>query len=632
MSKVIANGLAVATSTTGHVAHVLPPGDIRLVTPPTPPVPTPLWNQVESKKIYTKFPTKTQFESGNIWVLGTQAGPLSDPTDGFLTPKGALNSWACGASFSGSPNVVVEAKKVFRFTDYTMQNQYNSLGMINDAAGAAAARAAFEESLKKNAPVVDADGSSGSGGKADGETGKGDGDGETETEPSNAPAPEECEVAEVKLTDKPNVRTKITTKNAKGKSTQASGPRSPAPKSAAADESVIQVLDGSEVTLEAKLGKTLCGADKNNHAEAHWKLPDGSTKAGAKITWKANRKGAPNKAGGGAIPAALAKMADFVKQGNLRDMIRGADVNPVENVIVCHACKGNKTRKILAFPADESDFEVELFPGVEIGKELVGKLKNRLGLDGELKTLGLKISGAAAWTEQSDHTCEYAVVMRGSGDIIKGKLELRTNLLALPWPIPPLKAALSVIEAINDVCEFFTNVRLVTTYFRITLELSVSMGRFVEGKKKYKEAWRVDVGGDIKGDFTPTLALGVGAVENMKSGDAMVRAEVRTAFPMGYHGKLSAGVDAVRLQVSHTLYFGPIKFTLELSWNLLMLVPDGNPNTFWGKVTAKLTATGVKAAEATMRALTGYGLVGKKAWDIEAMAKRELVLERVFIE
>ncbi len=152
-STVFANGNAVATSTTGHIAHVLPPGDMRMVPPV--PTPTPFWNEVGSSKIYAGYPTKTMFQSGLVWVTGTKAGPMSTPVVTFPGQvSGGVDSYATSFEGSGSKNVVVEAKNVYCQTHLTWQNAMNSQGMINDAARAAAAKAAFDAEQAKNKPAI----------------------------------------------------------------------------------------------------------------------------------------------------------------------------------------------------------------------------------------------------------------------------------------------------------------------------------------------------------------------------------------------------------------------------------------------------------------------------------------------
>ncbi len=166
---VFANGECVATTASGHNAHSTEP-DVRLVNNKDP---APLKNYLETEFLAKDKSNITEFGGGKIWIEPTELGPPSKPVDTWpgKSNQGVKNGKITAQEGQGAKNVYVEGKKVLRHTDHTWQNNKNSQGIIDDAAGLDA----YLKKKEQEVPPLPPDGGSG---------GAGDGDG-TSTEDQN---------------------------------------------------------------------------------------------------------------------------------------------------------------------------------------------------------------------------------------------------------------------------------------------------------------------------------------------------------------------------------------------------------------------------------------------------------------
>ncbi|MFO0549850.1 MAG: hypothetical protein U0271_15765 [Polyangiaceae bacterium] len=618
MSKVIANGFAVATTTTGHIAHVEPPGDPRKVAFKDPPV--PLWNQVPSARIFSAYPGNTQFESGNIWVEGTLVGPKSDPMDTWPTPKGAINSWATSFESSGSKNVYVEKRRVYRFTDKTWQNEKNSLGKIDDAAGTAAAKAAFDQSVKDNAPVIDKDSKSGSDGKATGKDGKADGSEDKTKKGADNATSDKCELLSVVMVDDTkeivNGFDKAGKRVLKDKRAMDGDP--------GGESGRIQVVMGSTLTLTAKTGK-LCADHKPK-----WKMPEGGEQSGLEIKYTASRWGGTLGASTGSQNKIIAALLGGAKggEGGAGAVFKLADAQPDAKVIVCETCGPKFNRKIEVFPSDVRSWSLEP-KGFELFKEPLGSfLGGKLGVEGKIEVLAPAIKVEGGWGEEEDWQAAYALSCTGGGNVFKGTLTVKYTFFDAPFPA--IKAAKLIVEAINWVYEKLKGGKLIDTYIKLTVELAVSFNVKVTGKKKYGGSLAWDSTSiELAGTITVTLAIGVGLLTN-KDGDGLVSGEASGSFAASLKGAATWDSDGFSITPSVTI--GPIMLNFKFQWNLLILIPNDAPQitttgSWWSQIKQKVSNQAgsflkdvlIKELDAGMKLICGFGLSGNYSYQIEVM-------------
>ncbi len=136
-SKVFANGLAVATTTSGHIASNKGEYDIRLKGKEK----VERLSYLESTDLKKDRSQTTTFDEGWVWREPSECGaPSKSKADDKLpgTKNGAVvNGKIMVAPGAGSPNVFVEHEKVECHTHLTRQNMggaANSPGVIMDAA------------------------------------------------------------------------------------------------------------------------------------------------------------------------------------------------------------------------------------------------------------------------------------------------------------------------------------------------------------------------------------------------------------------------------------------------------------------------------------------------------------------
>ncbi|HTJ82826.1 MAG TPA: hypothetical protein VL400_13990 [Polyangiaceae bacterium] len=644
-STVFANGNAVATSTTGHIAHVLPPGDFRMVPPV--PTPTPLWNEVGSDKIYTAFPTKTQFQGGLVWVAGTQAGPLSTPTDGFPGQvSGAVNSFAVGQSGSGSKNVKVEARSVFCQTHLTWQNARNSQGMINDAAGAAAAKAAFEKEQAKNKPATGPDGGTGSKGGAKGDDGKGDKSDKPKTDPGTAPpAKDKCEVTAVLMTDEIDP---LTTVKGKGKKIRLQNTEQKE------KTAKIQVIDGSKVTLKATLGTAICDKHK-----VEWAGPNGFSGSGAEIVYKTdNRTGA---ATGGAIGAGAGAGAGLATGGVGGAMLGGAAgkfigsilgkgvaqsgavnaltyafVKPQVDTVTCKACFGEFERVIEIFPKKHLTLKKE-FEGLQVwGEGFQKMLKKNLFLEGELWVGGGEVSVDAGWAEEDDWKACFELKLAAGGTFVKGELRFKYSLIKVAGIIPAITPVSKALEAINYAYSLLVKGgKVFDVYLQLKLEGAITDELNFTAMKEYGGGWSYkETKFEIGGTFKATFSIIAEAIRIDK--ETLFSAEGYASFELGIKGELKYS-DPPELGGSFS--YGPVELGVKLKWNLLILLPkedESKGGGLWTSIKrgaynlyANTASAVTSAAEWAIKKAINKGLKDEIGLKMEVFKKRTIELEPV---
>lgn len=148
-TKVFANGLAVATTTSEHFG--MNPDAVAADIRKLGNAPTPRLSKVASTELKVERSSKTKFDGGDVWRQPTEAGPPSTsiPADKLPGIKngGKVDGKVMAADGAGSPNVYVENARVECHTHLTRQNMngaiQNSDGKIVDKAEAEAIEKAF---------------------------------------------------------------------------------------------------------------------------------------------------------------------------------------------------------------------------------------------------------------------------------------------------------------------------------------------------------------------------------------------------------------------------------------------------------------------------------------------------------
>lgn len=452
-STVSANGLVVATSTSGHFATSVP-GDMRLVGQK---VPTLLPNFVESKKIYSAYPSLTRFGSGLIWVEGTKAGPKSDPIDtwpGVVIPS-AINSYATSKPGSGSNNVYAEAKRVYCFTHDTLQNEGNSSGKLLDKPLMVTGNN-DGEGEGEGQSLLDGDGNSDSDGESEGEDGNSDEGSDKDKKDGEGKVPEgECTLQSATVTDPTGGRAQSQEEN---------------------DTAYLQMVPG-KAKFSAKIDKPCT----EQHPE--WDIDGTKTKA-ADVEHSV-RSGASLA---GYLAGSISGLIDIWRIGT-------QDPKVYTGVISTH--HGTKTRIVHCFPGDEAKREIELVKGLDAPKVMRiltfgGKLPNPSpGV--EVKTMELKFEVKLQWTEEPDWKCPLVASIGFSRTFlaIEGRKYFNLEFLAA---IPVVGWIIGILYRVNDAIRAVNSSRVVKWlgfqipvlpvpqgYVRAKLEFKISL--FVKIKK-----------------------------------------------------------------------------------------------------------------------------------------------------
>lgn len=556
-STVTANNLAVATSTSSHIAATI--ADVRLVDNK---VPTPLPNYIESEHIARHFCGTVVFDDGKVWSEPVEVGdaPKSKPVDNWIGVKGGKkNSFACAAPGAGSPNVFVGGKKVLCFSHRTEQNAHNSFGVITDKAGLDALLKEYEESLKKNKAKADADGTSKGKGGGSGAGGQGTSTPPVAKPPAKDPEPAtDCTVTGVKLLDNHPKGTK----------------RKPSPPDAGAAPATIEVLQDSNIELEAIVGN-MCGE------HPVWECQKaGWTAKGPKATFKVPGRVASSGTGG-AKPGALGIYLAFVDLPSLK---------PDEYAITIRDHKGVKLqRNVLAFARKTvAPFEAE---SEALTKEWVGKIKDKLGKVGSLKlawstAVGIKstvkVGAEATWDEEEggkpeEHKCFYKAGLKVSGVVLDASAEARVSLVTQTWvPVPAYQAVARAVILTNELYrwitetdrQFFDVYAFFGVYVNISTNLSAEWKKYYQGKMNPRPgaSWDLKVTGQIK----TGLRMAVLAESN-PNGNTVFKAE----------GNCQAGIEGTILKVDFAEWPPQLKYGYKvprlrcevfIEWDLTMFL------------------------------------------------------------
>lgn len=404
-STVSANGLVVATSTSGHFATSVP-GDMRLVGQK---VPTLLPNFVESKKIYSAYPSLTRFGSGLIWVEGTKAGPKSDPIDtwpGVVIPS-AINSYATSKPGSGSNNVYAEAKRVYCFTHDTLQNEGNSSGKLldkplmvtgnNDGEGAGEGQS-----------LLDGDGNSDSDGESEGEDGNSDEGSDKDKKDQKGPeAKEPCTIVTATVTEGGRAQSEEQNETA-----------------------YLQIISGKSVEFAGEISEPC------NDQHPLWDI-DGTKHKELKVTKSPT----------------VGTLESIASQHiAVWDMLRVATTDPKVVTGAFSAHHGNKTRIVHVFPKSETKgLKKEIFKGFN-AKDFIKKFQSYAKFIGDVKIKALNLDATVDVQWANDKVkkwrCRFELSVNLKGSILELSYKEYFDLTFLT-AIPVVGQILAALYAVN---------------------------------------------------------------------------------------------------------------------------------------------------------------------------------------
>jgi hypothetical protein len=537
-STVSANGLAVATSSSSHYAVTI--ADIRLVNRQ---VPTPLPNFIASEHIARGYPTTVLFDEGKVWNVPVEVGdpPKSNPVDTWPGAKSqAINSFASAAPGAGSPNVFVAGKKVLCFSHTTEQNARNSFGIITDKPGLDKLLKEYEDSLAKQKAKPDADSTSQSQGGGAGKAGQ-------VAPPPPVPKP-------VPATTPPEQGCAISGVMA------IESDRKQKRRHAADTDTLLEVIAGAKVDLEATLGTAMCG----NHpawscAATGWtakgqktkfEVPGRQTAATGSLTWVSFFRTLPN-----------------------------VQATQYTVTVADHVGGEKFKRHILALPkATVSPFQADLGKFGEFGKYAQNVLKKTgLNFTWTVKVLNGQVSleggwnacepGASVGGQPYDYKCYFAGAVKGAVDIIDGMARLDYSLLNLPIPAPPVQVVLKGIKAINAVTQALFDRDLVNAFVfaqiqgKLTTTLGLEFRKYYQGNFSLlpKATW------DLTGTLVGSIGIRVAALESGKAGTSLASGtgsanlQVTASgyllknWPPGIQGKLTLNQPTLTLVLAYDL-------------------------------------------------------------------------------
>ncbi len=576
-TTVFANGNAVATSTSDHVAHITAP-DFRYPPGTSPAQAQGLWNEIDSTHIARAFPTKTEFGGGKIWTSPVEVGdpPKSMPMDGFLGVKngGLINSYSCAAPGEGSKNVFVEANKVLRFLDATEQNAKNSPGIINDQAGADAARKAFKPVIPETPEQIAAKAKSKSQGGAAGKDGKGDQSGQVAVAPPvTPPTAEQCTEWGVEMKE---------------------GARPQSDPDVKKPDAYIEVVGrDATISLRAMILKN-CG----KHAD--WTGPG----------WSATGETAEFRVPAVTNQPATLKGPILGAIGTFTRVMSFADERPDEYRLTSSGCeKANFNRLVRRF-----SLELPTAPQIQFGEQDLKKpaggsggevqygitlLLNRFFAVGNSKTFKFltgSIGVAYGWEEHPSAYYAYAkIVPSGTLTLIQWENEWRFPFENWTIPHPAVKAVQLAIEGINEVSLFLFDRRLISLYFflRINLKVDTTLGGAI--RKRYQGRW--EWGGltwSATGAFQGAVGISLDALAANPSMNRPVdqtpvfRARGEAQINLSVTGRKTAH-EPPQLGVQVSLK--PLTLVLTVSWDLTVLLPAANTNekrSWWQRASDRL--------------------------------------------
>lgn len=582
-STVYANGLAVATQTSGHWAHSVP-GDWRKVDKK---VDTLLPNNVPSTDIYAAHPTQTKFASGFIWVEGTKAGPTSSPIDtwpGTVKPT-AINSWATSKPGSGSNNVFAEARRVYCFSHTTLQNEGNSSGILDDKPGVVTGDNAGDGAAGQSA-LADGDGTSGSKGKDKGEDGKKDTSGQPPPPKQAGPTP----------TTPCTVISAVVTEGSRTQSEEIGG------------VAYLQVVSDAKVKFEGKI-----------NAPCTTEHP----------LWEVEGKQIKNLLHEEAFSSNTTLSSFFARHVAVWDMLAVGTGQPKVVTGVFKGHQGTETRVVHVFhKSNYSDgLKKEIFKGFN-AQDFIKKFKNAAKFIGDVKVTALKLEATVKVGYAADTLKPWRVRLE-LGVALEGTiLELKykeyfdlTFLTAVPVVGQVLAALYGVNRAIrvwneslvgnlaqwvswipfkgDELAQKVRNwtlpsIPLPQAFVDLSLKWTAQIGfkliKFHEitpTTTADEKSWNVDNGegaelGTMAGSLSFALGLSLGTDKSLFEAGGEVRADT------GLEGKLvmwKATVTLKAVTLTGKLYF---------TYDLLRLVPFVSTQKERAKLSEKLEVFGLK--------------------------------------
>ncbi len=570
-STVSANGLAVATSSSSHYAVTI--ADIRLVNRQ---VPTPLPNFIASEHIARGYPTTVLFDEGKVWNVPVEVGdpPKSNPVDTWPGAKSqAINSFASAAPGAGSPNVFVAGKKVLCFSHTTEQNARNSFGIITDKPGLDKLLKEYEDSLAKQKAKPDVDSTSQSRGGGAGKGGQAaPPPAVPQPPPAEAKKEQGCAIAGVLAAD---------------------GDRKQKDRNPAHIKSLLEVIAGSKVDLEAKEGTAMCGQHPIWSCAAN-----GWTGTGLKTEFRTPQNTV-------SATGALSLLTIWTTRPNVKAT--------VYTITLADCLGGGKfQRDIFVLPGGNVSAPITGFGPFGAFGGGIQKVLGRTGLDftWDVKVMAGKLAFEGGWqaaestahtgkgaaAEYYDYKCYYAASLKGSVVVLDGTAKLEYSLFRLPIP-GPIMAFLRGIELLNKVTNAITGRDLITAnvFVSITGQLAANLG--IEVRKYYNGSFNLmpKATFDITGQLTGSIGVRVAALDSkagaaLASGTGSANLSVTASgailknWPPGVQGKLTLNRPTLTLVLAYdltVLIYTPQKEQNDLN-------ARGGWGAFWDAVTSPI--------------------------------------------